>query len=300
MGATVMEKGAQRSRAKMSRNDVRIVARKALFQIAEPLAAFIQDTGLSSKDVYTILREAIVRAVASRQLEISDRVNISGISAATGIPRSAVSRIIRSGAERYDPSTGRRQQSTNRVLAAWYAEPKFTTANGQPADLKIYGRGPSFDSLVRRFGRGIPTRAVLDELLRASAVELLPAQMIRAKASLAVPRGISAHIIKVFGDRTAELIDTMVSNMRSSESPRLIANITGSTSATMRPLLRRELSKKSAEFLADIQEDLIQATTKLRGERAETVSITVFYHERTTKKRGLGRLPRRRNLRREP
>ena len=73
---------------------------------------------------------------------------------------------------------------------AWHQVPRFTDSKGQPADLKLYGRGASFESLVRRYGRGIPTRAVLDELIRTRTVEMLSSQKIRAKASIAV--GIEA------------------------------------------------------------------------------------------------------------
>ena len=40
------------------------------------------------------------------------------------------------------------------------------------------------------------TRALLDELLRARAVEVLPSQKIRARTSLAIDRGINPQAIK--------------------------------------------------------------------------------------------------------
>jgi len=286
---------------KPKRNDVRVVARRALLQLLEPLAGFVIDAGLSTNELHSILRQAAVRSVATRQLEVSRRINISGIAATTGIPRAEISRILKSSEKPAEQPVDRQQQSTNRILAAWYEEPRFTNSNGQPADLKLYGRGATFESLVRTHGRGIPTRAVLDELIRTRAVEVLSSQKIRAKASVAVDRGISPQVIKVFGDRATELLSTMLSNMREPESPRFIASVSGTTVApNALPLFRKELSNKGAEFLADIQESLIQEPSKsLRARPSSTVSVTIFYHEALRKKKYKKRSSnKRRNFRR--
>jgi hypothetical protein len=277
------------------RNDVRAVARRALLQLFEPLTGFVIDSGLSTGELNSILRQAAVRSVASRQMQVSGRMNISGIAATTGIPRSEISRILKNTGKENGKLKDGRQQSTNRILAAWHNEPKFTDPNGQPADLKLYGRGATFESLVKAHGRGIPTRAMLDELIRTNAVDVLTSQRVRARTSLSVNRGISHQMIKAFGDRATELLSTMLANMRDPESARFVASVSGSAlRAKALPLLRRELSTKSAEFLADIQESL--ESTK---SRSNEVSVTVYYHE-VARKTGRKMTPsrKRRNFRR--
>lgn len=284
---------------KAKRNDVREVAKKALSQLFEPLSGFVIDAGLSTNELYSILREAAVRSVAARQLEVTHRVNISGIAATTGIPRGEISRILRLSARTTAPQADR-QKSTNRILAAWHQEPRFTDANGQPADLKLYGRGNTFEYLVKRHGRGSPTRAVLDELVRSDAVEVLSSQKIRAKTTFAVDRGISQQAIKAFGDRATELLSAMLLNMRNPEDPQFIASVSGSPIApSALPLFRKELSNKSTEFLADIQESLTQERNKPDGVKASrTVSVTVFCHESIDKIGGRRASKKRRNFRR--
>lgn len=289
------------NRAKLSRDNVRDLARDALLQLFEPLTDFAIDAGFSTSDLYSIIRQAAVRRVAAHQLGMSHRVNISGISATTGIPRSEISRLLKATGTKNGKSLDAHQQSTNRILSAWHEEPKFTTPNGDPADLKIYGRGPTFDLLVKRHGRGIPTRAILDELVRAHAVELLSSQRVRARTPLAVPSGISPQMIRTFGDRATELIDTLVSNMRSPNNPRFVATITGSTAAsTGLPLFRREVSTKGAGFLADVKEGLSQRVSKNRSSASSKVSVTVFYHESDPTTMPRSPNSRRRNLRRRP
>ena len=287
--------------------EVRAIARKALLQLMEPLAGFASDLGFSAGELQAILREAAVKSAAARHLEDSNRINISGIAATTGIPRAEISRILKSAkafTEQGEKPADAPQQSTNRILAAWHEDPKFTGPNGQPADLKLYGRGTTFETLAKRYGRGIPTRAVLDELIRSGAIELLPTQKIRAKASMTVERGVSARVIKAFGERAAELLNTMLSNMRIPESPNFVASVSDATILrSSLPLFRKELSIKGADFLADIQ-DVLSRRTRSRSHRHHDdgpvrVSVTIFCHESSISKiKKIDPIIRRRNFRR--
>ncbi len=290
--------------ARLIRNDVRLVARKALMQILEPLVGFVLDSGLSTHELHSILREAAVRSVAARQMETARRINISGIAASTGIPRAEISRILKSPAESPRQIIDRQQQSTNRILSVWHQDPRFTTPAGKPADLKIYGRGSTFETLVKSYGRGIPTRAVLDELIRAGAAEVLSTGLLRVKTSIAVDRGITPNFIRAFGERATELLSTMLQNMREPESPKFVASISSTNiSPAVIPLFRKELADKGTDFLADINDSLSReadgpvATRKRR--RSTRVSVTIFYHELQRKvKSKKGAAKKRRNFRR--
>jgi len=290
--------------AKRKRNDVRIVARKALLQLLEPLVGFILDTGLGIHDLHLITREAAVRTVAARQLEGARRVNISGIAASTGIPRADISRILKSNSGSSGQVTDRQRQATNRILAAWHQDPKFTTPGGKPADLKIYGRGSTFETLVRNHGKGLPTRAMLDELTRTAAAELVPSGLIRVKSLVAVDRGVTPRVIRAFGDRATELLQTMLQNMRQPESPKFVANISGSNvSPAVMPLFRKELALKGADFLTDLHDTLyrgaLDGPAKRHPSRASRVSVTIFCHETSRKTKSKKEaVNRRRNLRR--
>src|ERR1700730_12511276 len=268
---------------RINHNDIRVVARKALAQLLEPLVGFVLDSGLNTQELRSILREAAVRSVAARQMEVARRVNISGIAASTGIPRAEISKILKSRANSSRQVTDRQQQSTNRILAVWHQDPKFTTPRGKPADLKIYGRGASFEALVRRHGRGIPTRAMLDELIRTGAAEVISSRIIRVKTSVAVDRGVTPRAIRSFGERAAELLSTMLQNMRNPETPRFVASVSETNvSSAIMPLFRKELANKGADFLADINESLfrdVTGLTKRKTSRMSRVSVTIFYHE---------------------
>ena len=292
--------------ATISHNDMRAVARRALVQLLEPLVGFVLDSGLSTQELHLIMRVAAVRSVAARQLQVLRRINISGIAASTGIPRAEISRILRSKNNSSRPLADRQQQSTNRVLAVWHQDPKFTTPAGKPAELKIYGRGATFDTLVRNYGRGIPTRAMLDELTRTGAAELITPELVRVRTSVAVDRGVSIRAIRSFGVQMTQLMTTMLQNMRNPENPRFIASVSGANiSAALLPLFRKELASKGADFLADIH-DLITrgangASSKRHASRTGRVSVTIFCHEPSRSvKTKQNAVSKRRNLRRTP
>jgi Family of unknown function (DUF6502) len=260
-----------------SRTDVKLAAREAMVQLMEPLTALAIDAGLSTGELSLLIREAAVKSVAKSQLEISQRTNISGIAATTGVSRAEISRILKQKTVHDDGKNKDRQQSTNRILARWHEEPRFTSNNGQPAILKLYGRGATFESLVKLYGRGIPARAMLDELRRSDVVEVLPGQRIRAKARQAVHSGLSAQMLKRIGDRASELLSTMLSHARESQAPVFFATATVAATPDVLPVIRRELANRSAEFLAEVKEVLATAP-RSRGSRI--AGVTVFYHEK--------------------
>jgi Family of unknown function (DUF6502) len=191
------------------------------------------------------------------------------------------------------------------VLNAWHQNPRFTNANGQPADLKIYGRGATFENLVKGNGGGIPMRAMLDELTRTGAIEIKSPQLVKLKSLVAIEQGVTPQVIKAFGDRTAELLSTLLQNMRGPEASGFVASASGTAvSQDAIPLIRKELATRGANFLADIEDILIRHPSVNRGKRSDpretNVSVTMFLHESGMQSSTGGRpLVKRRNFRRD-
>lgn len=288
--------------ANLERRDVQVIARKALANLLRPLAGFVLDTGLSAIELQRMWRIAAVRNAADRQREANVRVSISGIAATTGISRAEISQILRMSDRQ--AVTNRERQSTNRILSAWHEDPKYTNANGDPADLKIFGSGVTFDSLVRTHGRGIPTRALLDELARTGSVKVLSSKKVRVRALVAVDRGVGPRAVKVFGDRATELLTIMLSNMRFPEKYRFVSSVEAMIgSPELLPIFRKEVSNKGGDFLAGIRESLFREPFgkghKPKSKNATKVAVTIYYGE-AANQTNTGKKPskKRRNLRR--
>lgn len=196
-------------------NDVRAAAVEACLKIFGPLIEFASYAGLHAIELNSIIRQSAVEAIASRQRLFDRRVSISGIAALTGIPRSEISQILKTKQKRNLPPLGR-QPPVIRIVSAWHRERRYIDSDGLPRDLKMYGRGTTFESLVREYGGGIPPRAMLDELVRSGAIEIASRQTLRTKASSI--RGVAtADTIKVFGNRASELLATMLSSVRNED-----------------------------------------------------------------------------------
>ena len=175
-------------------------ARKALKRILSPLSGFAVDCGLSVSDVNSLLRECAVKYVVAQQLGEVSRVNISGVAAMTGISRAEISRILKMTDIDTSQGAGLRESPTDRVLRAWRQDPKFMTSNGGPKALRIYGRGPTFESLVKAYGRGIPIRAFFDELKRVGAIELRESKEVIPRKTWEINRRNAVRNISAIGD----------------------------------------------------------------------------------------------------
>ncbi len=252
---SVASKFSDKRRSRRS-DTVRSAALQALGRVLEPLAGFLLDTGLSVQEAQAVLRSAAVHGAAKRQRKTEQRVSISGIAASTGISRAEISRLLRAPARESVALSERRQQATNRILAAWQDDPTFTKPNGQPATLKIYGEGVSFDALVKAHGRGLPTRAMLDELVRAQAVTLMSAQRVRVKALAKAKAGVNAQSVKVFGERAEQVLATMLEILRDPEGHQFVTSVEGAVESSSLPVLRREASDGAVDYIGKMRENL--------------------------------------------
>jgi hypothetical protein len=225
-------------------SSVHPAARKVLKKLLEPLSRLAFDCGFSVNELHSMLREAAVRSAAGRQLEDERRINISGIAATTGISRGEISRILKYGEIATDKVSDGRQNPINRILAAWHSDTRFLTTNKLPAELDLYGRGFTFESLVRRHGRGIPVRAIFDELTRIDAVELTASQKIFPKTSVAVNPRITPEVIEAFGGWATDLLSAELRNAKSSYAPvSKTARLRVTISAEGRPRRRRNFRR---------------------------------------------------------
>ena len=282
-------------------DDLRNAAREALFRLLEPIAEFALDSGLSIRELNTILREAAVRGLAAQQLEVSRRPNISGIAASSGIPRGEISQILnKKTTSPGEQNAKRHEQSTRKIIAAWSLDPKFAAPNGQPADLRMYGRGATFEALVKSHGRGIPIRAILDELMRSGAIEVCGFQEIRLNRA----RQFSPQVIRALGSDAREVLTTILQGIRQEENCVNLHSSTAKISPNSIPLLRKEITKKGVDFLEDVRRSLLresrmESVNDASSTMASEVNVTISFRDASPKGKGKRRpLVRRQNFRR--
>jgi hypothetical protein len=271
--------GPQRSKI-LKAAAIQEAARKSLTKLLRPLSAFVFECGFSISEVNSLLRTVAVQSAATRQLEDSTRVNISGISAMTGIPRAEVSRILKSGGSLTIGAIERHQNITSRILSGWHSDSLFLTAGGCPRNLKIFGDGATFECLVRKYGQGIPIRAVIDELERVGAIQLMSSsQTILPKMPIAINPRITDQKIKEF-DAT---VDNLFTNFLSLSNAAFVEKVFGTKvwSGPI-PLLRRRTEPNAVALLRELQSRLAKKRATHRPKETQKVaqlSVTIVYKE---------------------
>lgn len=264
----------------------------------EPLSAFVIDCGLRISEANLLLRRAAVQSAAARQLENSNRVNISGIAAITGIPRGEVSRILDPGSCLPTGVIQGRQNIASRILNAWHRDPNYSTATRGPRELKVFGEAPTFESLVKEYGQGIPARAIIDELTRIGAIQLLgSSEKILAKRSLAINPQITYKKIRDLEAAT----DDLLFYLKPPSKAAIVEKVSGARVWSGRgPPFRKRFESKTADLLRGLHIRLAHKKGKRIPSEVRMVahlSVKIVYREAPAQlaKRSL---KSRRNLRR--
>lgn len=128
------------------------------------------------------------------------RANQSQIAAATGLSRAEVRRHLVG----HLPDELRKaawRSKTSIVLNAWISDKRFCFAQGKPRPLSLKGRGATFETLVRDYGRDIPPKAMEAELRRQGCIlvkeDIATFRKDRRKLQLAVESVLSARIAAI-------------------------------------------------------------------------------------------------------
>lgn len=275
-------------------------ARIALEKILSPLSSFVVNCGLSLREVNSILRESAVKSVVARQLADASRVNISGIAAMTGISRAEISQILKMTDTGRNRTSDRRKSPVDRILDAWSRDRRFTSASGRSKALKIYGRGPTFEALVKAYGRGIPTRALIDELTRAGAIEMGADNEITPRKTWAINRRNAIKNITAIGDLVGNVLLSALIDLRDPVGPNISELKQRVWSATV-PLVKEKSIAQAWEILNEFYNVLTRYKTNpnasTKSKKNARLTVTAAFLRESD--RPIKRLRRgRRNLRR--
>ncbi len=251
--------------------------------MADPLLELMFDAGVTVQEFNYLLRGRAVRAATKRVIKECGRNSKSRVAIMTGLPRSEVSKI----SDSYDSplNTPLEQHPARRVLAAWYDNPRFLAATGEPAMLPIFGKRRSFERLVSLYGSGIPVRAMLDELTQIGAVERLADQTVRAKSRVPILTGLTTNAIAAIGQRCGDLLRTLTNNVHNLVSPLFEATaLVCDADVDMVPIVRRELTAQGTSFINDANSLLKRSRNNRIGvvKKSETkrrLGVTVYYFE---------------------
>ncbi len=255
----------------------------ALHRLLLPLVRLLIRHAVPYRAFCELAKRAYVDAALHDFALPDKKPSISRVSILTGLTRKDVQVLVSHPAEP-NPETGERYNRAARVLTAWIRDPDFLHASGKPRALA--GEGPSsFGALVRRHSGDMPSRAVLDELLRVGAVRRRDDGLYEPVARAYVPQHGMLDKLGILGNDVADLIDTIDHNLQhGEEDPRFQRTVMyHSIDAQALPAFRR-LGSVQAQALLELldrwldEHDTDPATDWHDTARAR-VGMGIYYFE---------------------
>jgi hypothetical protein len=189
----------------------------AVLRLFRPLVRILLINGVSYRTFADFAKWVYVD-VATKEFGIKGRKqSTSRVSVITGLSRKEVKRV-RELPRPDDSASVERYNRAARVIAAWRRESDFLDAEGNPTPLPLEGPGATFSELVKRFSGDMPSRAVLDELIRVGAVGRLEDDRVCLLVRAYVPESSEADKLHILGTDVGHLISTIDHNLRADPS----------------------------------------------------------------------------------
>ena len=189
----------------------------AVERALRPLFRILLRNHMSFKAFVDIAKHTYVEVAAQEFGIPGKKTSVSRVALLSGLTRKEVQRLLDAPTGN-DAEAGERYNRAARVVAGWVRDSEFSDADGNPKVLTLQEgaplRLPSFAALTRRFSGDIPSRAILDELLRVGVVEKVDESSVRLKVRAYVPESGDADKLNILGTDVADLVTTIDHNLQ--------------------------------------------------------------------------------------
>ena len=242
--------------------------REALERLLLPLAQLAVARGVPYAVIDEALRTAFVSVAHAAHPGLPEHRRASRVSAATGLHRREVNRLLEAAAEPQSKAPARSPAAM--VFAHWRADKRYRTRGGAPRALPRSGPAPSFESLAQEVTRDVHPRALLEELLRLKLASLdAERDVITLTEEAFVPRGDAPRMLAYLGANVGDHLQAAVANVLGHQPAHFEQAIAadGLSAASLeqvRPLLR-EHWRRMTEELVPVLEKLIEVDAAQAG-----------------------------------
>lgn len=253
----------------------------AMRTLLRPLARILLRNGVPFAQFCEYAKQAYVDAAS--EISVPGRKpSISRIAVVTGLTRKEVSRLRKT--KNRESAPVERYNRAARVVSAWVREDAYRDASGRPMALPAEGRR-SFAELVRRHGGDVPSRAVLDELVRVGAVAHTRDGRLRLVTRAYVPRSGDEEKLAILGTDVADLVSSVGHNLACAPEDaffqRKVAydNLVEPCLPELRDRARRRsqaLLEQLDSFMARHDRD---TNPKTRGDGGNRAVLGIYYYE---------------------
>ena len=192
---------------------IRLSILRACKNIVTPWARFLLHQGISYKEFDDVVRAVFVE-IATVDFGIRGRpTNASRVAVLTGLTRKQIKKI-RDSIDGTPVEETAIPNQASQVLAAWHSDPVFVDEEGAARVLPFDGHEVSFETLVKKYGKDIPPRAMLRELKRTKSVREAEDGSVVALSRVNVYGGsLTESTIQLMGHSAKCFLETSVHNL---------------------------------------------------------------------------------------
>ena len=187
----------------------------AVQRLLTPVVRILLRYGIAYQAFSEIAKRVYVDVAMNDFLIPGRKPSTSRASIMTGLTRREVARIL-AVPQLEDAESRERHSRVRNLVAGWMSDRRFVGKNGRPRALEVEGGADSFSALVHRYGRDVPVRAALDELLRVGTAERGVDGRIRLVAPAYIPARSEIDKIEMLGSDVADLAATIGHNIQAS------------------------------------------------------------------------------------
>lgn len=184
---------------------------RSLARLLRPLVRILLRLGIPYGSFADVAKQVYVEVAEQDFPPPGRKQSDSRIATITGLTRKEVLRLKREPLTRGDVLIERYNRAA-RVISGWLHDSEFTSASMTPRTLPLEGEQGSFAVLVQRYSGDMPARAILDELVRVGAIQLVDGAAHLLRAAYVPGQDLDAKIA-ILGTDVAELVSTIDYNL---------------------------------------------------------------------------------------
>mgnify|MGYP000616214287 CR=1 FL=1 len=191
----------------------KITLYNALFKLMRPLVKLLLRFGISHSE-FTELSKRVYVSVAESEKEFrldERKQSVSRISVLTGLNRKEVAK--QQSLLQNDQLVISSHNRAAQVVNAWLRDEVYQDQAGEPLELSLSDGLVNFTTLVKKYSGDIPTRAVLDELLRVGAIRKVEGDLLRLCSKAYIPQASDDEKLHMFGTSVTDLLNTLEHNI---------------------------------------------------------------------------------------
>ena len=255
----------------------------ALYTILKPLIGLMFRNGVSFGEFTRIAKHAYIKETEKELIASGQKPTTSGIAIVTGLTRKDVSALRKEVTPK--AAQGKQQNRAIRVISGWVTDPEFCDSKGQPKVLDIQGKKNSFEKLVTRHSGDMPYKALIKELIRTEAVELIDKKKVALVREAYIPTDDENAKYDVLGEDVSALISTIKHNIVVTDQKPLYQRKVSYSKVPEEHLdeFKKLASKENQKLLLKLNAWLVKhdmdTQTGIKSDKPMKVGVGVYYFE---------------------